>query len=612
MDGIMGQHLTCMFNANSCAETFYSRSTAIYVWPEGHGPMRLCTKCGDSVQFHLNKLQYDETIHRVRSGYSPDELERAVYSKLLDDTQTEMYHCQSELRRLRDLTGTLEAQEKLLKAHMAGIRSIMSPIQKLPQEILDEIFKYICCSGDTNPNWISRDEKHLPTITISRVCIRWYNLVMSTPALWSSFGTQDFGSSSTSSLFDRFLERSRFHPIDFTISDDYRSKANLDVVSSLTKSENSRRWRHVRIDAHESGKILEPLIESRGSLPVLKSLSLTFSSNSTLSFPVDFPKLQSLALNMLPLDLEYPRPSITSLSLMSLTVEETSQLISYCPNIQVLTVGQPVSDPMGLISNVRCNAMKFGIDFAFAGHLAPSQYFDNMTFPELIHLELWDTQWKRQGRRFYQILSLRSMLERSNSQLTHLTIHFMQFTPEDLLRLFICVPLVTTLEVEESEESHPRVGVRLVLKALIAPLLPQEQVELLDQAQAPENQVSIRDEGEADMDDDREDEENLDDDKDADIETPNGRCLLPCLNDLRLVIRPRSKLLLNLVRSRWRPSLLTMANPPSESDGMVCLKKLSIRYPGQVREGALRRLDALREHLKVFREEGMSVEVILS
>ncbi|KAE9409948.1 hypothetical protein BT96DRAFT_782407, partial [Gymnopus androsaceus JB14] len=161
--------------------------------------------------------------------------------KLLDDAQADMDRCQSELRRLRDLLKEIETRQDVLGAYIACVRSAMSPIHKLPQEMLGEIFKYVCC-GDIGVNCIWEDGKQqLPTITLSRVCIRWYNLVNSIPGLWSSFGIRD-SDSANFSLFDLFLERSRSHPIDLTISD-FRSKLHTDSLSSLKLIENSNRWR---------------------------------------------------------------------------------------------------------------------------------------------------------------------------------------------------------------------------------------------------------------------------------------------------------------------------------------------------------------------------------
>ncbi|KAE9409975.1 hypothetical protein BT96DRAFT_984300 [Gymnopus androsaceus JB14] len=157
-------------------------------------------------------------MHRVRSGHSPAGLERIVYSKLLQDAQADMDRCQTELRRLTDLSKEITRQQELLEAYMAGIRCIMSPIYTLPQEILGEIFKYVCCSGNIVgvnciPDSYYPYDQRMPTLTISRVCIRWYNLVTTMPVLWSSFGTRDLNSSYTPFFFKLFLERSHLHPI---------------------------------------------------------------------------------------------------------------------------------------------------------------------------------------------------------------------------------------------------------------------------------------------------------------------------------------------------------------------------------------------------------------
>ncbi|KAE9409992.1 hypothetical protein BT96DRAFT_805823, partial [Gymnopus androsaceus JB14] len=186
----------------------------------------------------------------MRSGYSPDGLERAVYSKLLDNAQTDLDRCQSELRRLQDLSREIEAQKELLEAYMAGISCIMSPIHKLPQEMLGEIFQYLCC-GDIGANRIhTADLRRLPTLILSCVCIRWYGLVTTMPALWSSFAICSLDSPSTSSLVDLFLARSRSHPIDIEI-DAYYTSMPVHLLASLTTVESTNRWRHVAIDVVE-------------------------------------------------------------------------------------------------------------------------------------------------------------------------------------------------------------------------------------------------------------------------------------------------------------------------------------------------------------------------
>ncbi|KAE9409892.1 hypothetical protein BT96DRAFT_460409 [Gymnopus androsaceus JB14] len=262
----------------------FHESIAQCVWPKERVSTRLCAKCGDSFDLDLHELKYDEMMRRVRSGYSPAGLEHAFHSKLLADAHEEMDLCQTEIRRLQDLSRAIEAQKKLIGSYIAGIRCIISPIRSLPVELLGEIFKYVCC-GDIGVNCMGDDDDQLPTLTLSRVCIRWYDLVTSMPVLWSSFGSRALDHPFTSSLFNLFLERSRLHLIDFKLHC-MNSDLTAHSFSSLTIFENSNRWRHVHITARDSfvEEILQSLIDSGKSLPGLLSLILESSINIEILF----------------------------------------------------------------------------------------------------------------------------------------------------------------------------------------------------------------------------------------------------------------------------------------------------------------------------------------
>ncbi|KAE9409977.1 hypothetical protein BT96DRAFT_984303 [Gymnopus androsaceus JB14] len=116
--------------------------------------------------------------------------------------------------------------------------------------------------------------------------------------------------------------------------------------------------------------------------------------------------------------------------------------------------------------------------------------------------------------------------------------------------------------------------------------------------------------------DDGEDEENLDrsDKETADIEAPEGQCLLPRLKELNLMIRPRKELLLKVVRSRWRPVSLAGSDHVNlsrndDSTACVCLQTVRITHPAFPRKKTLTRLKALHESLRWFKKQGMEVEV---
>ncbi|KAJ3757611.1 hypothetical protein EV360DRAFT_13474, partial [Lentinula raphanica] len=128
------------------------------------------------------------------------------------ETQINLNRCQKEINRLNELSSSLAAVQGLLERNKALIISILSPIQTLPDDILGEIFKYVCFDfhvflNDTVPNSI-----------LSQVCYRWHNLVSSMPILWSSLRfREDFHEAKGQCLMDIYLRRSIPYPLDIRL-----------------------------------------------------------------------------------------------------------------------------------------------------------------------------------------------------------------------------------------------------------------------------------------------------------------------------------------------------------------------------------------------------------
>ncbi|KAE9389033.1 hypothetical protein BT96DRAFT_774503, partial [Gymnopus androsaceus JB14] len=77
----------------------------------------------------------------------------------------------SELTRRKD--------EQLIE--IASFRNILSPIRRIPLELLSEIFELSCVPED---GWKSSCDIVLRTFVICRVCIAWRKAAHSTPRLW--------------------------------------------------------------------------------------------------------------------------------------------------------------------------------------------------------------------------------------------------------------------------------------------------------------------------------------------------------------------------------------------------------------------------------------------
>ncbi|KAJ3715209.1 hypothetical protein C8R42DRAFT_726139 [Lentinula raphanica] len=580
--------------------------------------INLCAECSYTLQVDPHLPEFSKILTHLRSGYNHLDAESsAKYDRLFQETQINLNRCQKEINRLNELSSSLAAVQGLLERNKALIISILSPIQTLPDDILGEIFKYVCFDfhvflNDTVPNSI-----------LSQVCYRWHNLVSSMPILWSSLRfREDFHEAKGQCLMDIYLRRSIPYPLDIRLNESCLRRFDVLPMSQyllplLLPKQHSDRWRHVTIDTlNSSSYLLRPLIDSRTELPALKSLDLqTETNDSVLVFPVTCPNLSSLSLARRCLDLRFPRPSITRLCLERISYIHALGVISYCPNVQELVLIQQllwpsVDDPQDQIDRQLCNATKLVLSTAFSHQKAIPSFLRRIDLPKLKSLYYSD----REPHVNLDVTEdICTMLERSQCDLTSLTLglgYVEQLSTSHLLRLFSCTPLLAELEVQEYVTAKR--GTYSVLKSLVAPHSVGNPQRRNDEA------IEMEMENEETANSSEESEYNLDKhDKKDTTRVPEGVCLLPNMTKLRLIIRPRNQLLLELVRSRWRPALLKAGSLPGQEDDpdenghCVCLQSFHLQYPNSHAEHEVnQRLDLLRQSLQEFKNNGMNVEVV--
>ncbi|KAJ6568627.1 hypothetical protein B0H19DRAFT_862111, partial [Mycena capillaripes] len=107
----------------------------------------------------------------------------------------ELARYDAEIARLQaQLRGT-ENEHLALQSYYDECRCVLSPVRRLPPEILADIFAL--CDAATPPEFkrvrdcISSSRQaamsvlaHRPLLIISQVCARWHDIVMGTPTLW--------------------------------------------------------------------------------------------------------------------------------------------------------------------------------------------------------------------------------------------------------------------------------------------------------------------------------------------------------------------------------------------------------------------------------------------
>ncbi|KAJ4466994.1 hypothetical protein J3R30DRAFT_3250423, partial [Lentinula aciculospora] len=158
---------------------------------------------------------------------------------LIDEAEEDLGRYNKELVRLRTVAAMVSNKQKTLEAYIGDLRCAVSPIRRLPPEILSDIFKYVCCNY-VGVNCISKEKMSLPTVALSHVCTRWRRIVESTPSLWTSITLKHATKYVSSYWLETFLSTSRSSPLDLVVG--YKHTALEDIALLM---QHSNRWRNV-------------------------------------------------------------------------------------------------------------------------------------------------------------------------------------------------------------------------------------------------------------------------------------------------------------------------------------------------------------------------------
>ncbi|KAK7439807.1 hypothetical protein VKT23_017383 [Stygiomarasmius scandens] len=103
---------------------------------------------------------------------------------VLDECQTDLDHYSEEIEKLSETLATLKRKKDELQAYRDHQASFVSPVRRLPAEVLMEIFTLCCSTGLTIKGF--KDKVSAPTLFLSQTCSFWHRVTLSTPALWSN------------------------------------------------------------------------------------------------------------------------------------------------------------------------------------------------------------------------------------------------------------------------------------------------------------------------------------------------------------------------------------------------------------------------------------------
>lgn len=414
----------------------------------------------------------------LSTNYVPSENEIDEILNLLVDPINQLVQIDTKIARLQNIIDQLSLKRTQLHTDIAGHRALITPMRRIPQELLQEIF-IRCLPAHHNAVMSCREAPLL----LGRVCGQWRRVSRSTPRLWSSIHlsiTVDEPprpwndpapvetSTDDGSLYEEavqaWLSRSGGLPLSislFCISQTYPSGYKERLISSLFQF--SDRWRNLSLFASSTSLPLL-LSLSREAVPLLETFSFHNSAKNTLSPTLGIPPLDifrapllrtasSSHLKMIPEDMNWAR--LTSLTLEShepgvdeLTPSRALGILRSCPNLTHcrLEFGRnptlPLSDDavtMPLLETLSINE----------GTSSLNSFFEHLRLPALVNLEFTPSPPKPFVQADVGGPSIVVLLRRLDS-LRELTLSTNNLHSTTLMRCLGHIPYITRLSILNS------------------------------------------------------------------------------------------------------------------------------------------------------------------
>ncbi|KAF8195629.1 hypothetical protein K438DRAFT_1826258, partial [Mycena galopus ATCC 62051] len=119
--------------------------------------------------------------NRLNTNYVPSDSETLEIRALLVDPEAQLARIDAQIKEVENTLDQLKTQRASLRQPIDAHRALISPIRRIPQDVLIEIF-LSCLPSEHNA---IIDPAEAPLV-LGRICRYWKSIAYSTPMLWSS------------------------------------------------------------------------------------------------------------------------------------------------------------------------------------------------------------------------------------------------------------------------------------------------------------------------------------------------------------------------------------------------------------------------------------------
>ncbi|KAJ7625669.1 hypothetical protein FB45DRAFT_1005025 [Roridomyces roridus] len=207
--------------------------------------------------------------HRLaKCNEPPESAEKSFIQAVASQTVARLARLDDEISRLKNQLGRLEAEQAELSDYQRHNVAILSPLRRVPPEILAEMFSWTLPTSDMDGTVA---DLGLSQWVVSRVSSRWRATALATPLLWSTIFVC-FGKAYPPSLdmVKAQMDRSRSLnlKIHFFGSEEGDSASQIEIFLFL--SQQSDRWEYLTMQL--TSNLAPRLNVIRGCLSSLRRL----------------------------------------------------------------------------------------------------------------------------------------------------------------------------------------------------------------------------------------------------------------------------------------------------------------------------------------------------
>ncbi|KAJ7221610.1 hypothetical protein GGX14DRAFT_430431 [Mycena pura] len=421
----------------------------------------MCKQCNYALEH--TTYQSDSTMAALRRNYAPEGAVATELLRAIRDIDALFEGYDPEIARVQGILLALKQRRQSLQRDQECFRSVLSPVRRLPPEILQTIFVY--CHGGPEL------EPIIPTAGL--VCHHWRSVVLNTPELWSTICVGRTRFSFVQKYHDfasLFLERSANLPLSVSI----RSPADGQLLHLIGR--HIGRWQTLRLSSREASFYASLALhlhefEALETLEIVEKIVENIWAEPPVPIALNAPKLREVMLNNCPAQFwNLPWRQLTHLRYSISAATEAIRTLELCPQLVECSISMLQVAPDEELPPCRPHRQLRTLGLAVDTTRSLIQtaesvlrtFFMGVTAPKLTCLKVIG-QWSPHD--------VKDFLSRSECTLEHLVLGTGYMKDDKIIQVLEILPSLQTLELDADIGTTRQIQNRVITDKLLRRLV---------------------------------------------------------------------------------------------------------------------------------------------